>query len=212
MDDTSKKQIRTFGYASFLNDFGSDMIYPFWPIFLTTVLGAPMSVVGLIDGLGDAIVSLSQAFSGYYSDKIGRRKPFIWLGYLFAGTARIGYAFAPVWQWIIPFRVLDRFGKMRGSPRNAIVANLSTDANRGANFGYLRMMDNAGAVCGVLVSIVLLKYIGYHALFLIAAIPSCISALLIFTRITEKATPDKPIWKGVSFAHFEKNTLLFLKI
>ncbi len=73
----NKKTVRTFAVASFLNDFGSDIIYSVWPLFLTTVLGANMAVLGFINGLGDALVSVSQAVSGYVSDKIRRRKVFV---------------------------------------------------------------------------------------------------------------------------------------
>ena len=85
------KTVRTFALASFLNDFGSDMIYPIWPLFVTTVLQADMTILGFIDGLGDAIVSLSQAASGYISDRTRKRKVFVWTGYLFGSSSRIGY-------------------------------------------------------------------------------------------------------------------------
>ncbi|HNS33537.1 MAG TPA: MFS transporter, partial [bacterium] len=88
----NKKTIKIFAAASFFNDLGSDMIYPVWPLFVTTVIGANMAVLGLIDGLGEAIVSISQAVSGYISDRIKKRKVFVWTGYLFGSAARIGYA------------------------------------------------------------------------------------------------------------------------
>ena len=69
----SKKTIRTYSWATFLNDMGSDMIYPIWPLFVTS-LGANMAVLGFLDGLGDALVSFSQAVSGYISDRIRKRK------------------------------------------------------------------------------------------------------------------------------------------
>ena len=82
----NRRAMWTFTAASFLNDFGSDMIYPIWPLFVTIALGADKSILGLIDGLGDAIVSLSQAASGYASDKIRKRKVFVWSGYLFGAA------------------------------------------------------------------------------------------------------------------------------
>ncbi|MEJ2484008.1 MAG: MFS transporter, partial [Gemmatimonadota bacterium] len=110
----SRKTIRTFALASFLNDLGSDMIYPVWPLFVTSVLGANMAVLGLIDGLGEAIVALSQAGSGYISDKIRKRKIFVWIGYFLGSLSRIGYGLSTTWQQLIPLRILDRAGKMRG--------------------------------------------------------------------------------------------------
>ncbi len=204
-----ERQLKTFGWASFLNDFGSDIIFPLWPIFLTSVLGANLAVLGLIDGLGNALVSVSQAVSGFWSDRIGQRKPFIWIGYACAGIARVGYALAPGWAWVIPFRALDRAGKMRGAPRDAIIADLSTDQNRGRNFGYLRMMDNLGAVCGVLFTIFFFQYLGYTALFLIAAIPSLIGSMLI-VRVIQDTKSERKIFKGLAVKDLSGNLVLVL--
>ena len=168
----NKKVVRTFALASFLNDFGSDIIYPIWPLFVTSFLGANMLFLGFVDGLGVAIVSISQAVSGYLSDRVGRRKMFIWTGYLFGSFSRIGYALSRTWQWLVPFKILDRSGKMRGSPRDAMVADASTDENRGSNFGFLRAMDHLGATCGIITSILLFPLLGYQNLFLMAAVPS----------------------------------------
>src|SRR3989344_5468698 len=158
---TVDKKVKVFALASFLHDLGSDIVFSVWPIYVTQILGANMAIVGLIDGIGEALVSISQAVSGYISDRIRKRKLFVWLGYLFGGVARIGYAFAPVWQWLIPFRVLDRSGKIRGTPRDAIISDISTRQNRGKNFGILRMMDNLGAVAGILISIFFLEKVGF---------------------------------------------------
>ena len=103
----SKKSIVVFSLASFLNDFGSDIIYPIWPVFVTALPGVNMTVLGLIDGLGEAIVSISQAGSGYLSDRLKKRKIFIWTGYFFGAMSRMGYAFSSIWQHLVPFKVLD---------------------------------------------------------------------------------------------------------
>ena len=205
-----KKTVRTFALASFLNDLGSDMVYPIWPLFVTSVLGAPMSALGFIDGLGEAIVSISQAASGYASDRIRKRKVFVWTGYLFGSLSRVGYAISSVWQHLIPFRILDRTGKIRSAPRDAIIADISTKENRGKNFGLLRAMDNLGAVCGIIVCILFFGLLGYRNLFFLAAIPSVISALLVFYLIKEKKPADVRIYKGLSLKDLDKNFKLFL--
>lgn len=208
----NRRAMWTFAAASFLNDFGSDMIYPIWPLFVTIALGADKSILGFIDGLGDGIVSLSQAASGYASDKIRKRKVFVWSGYLFGAASRIGYAFSTVWQHLIPFRILDRAGKMRGAPRDAIVADLSTKENRGRNFGILRAMDNLGAVCGIIVCIAFFGagLLGYTQLFLIAAVPSVIGALLIILLIREKRPSDTRLYKGLTLSRMNTNFKMFL--
>jgi len=213
-DELSAKQKETrkfmavFSSASFLNDFGSDMIYPIWPLFVTEFLKANMAVLGLIDGLGDAIVSISQAGSGYLSDRIRKRKVFIWTGYLCGSASRVGYALSTVWQHLIPFRILDRSGKIRGAPRDAIVADVSTRENRGRNFGLLRAMDHLGAACGVIVSILLFSYLGYRSLFLLASIPSLIGVLLILAFIKDRKTEE--IYEGFSLKDLTPNLKLFL--
>lgn len=206
----TKKTVRIFALGSFLNDLGADMIYPIWPLFLTSVLGADMAILGLIDGLSDSIVAISQAISGYVSDKIKKRKIFIWIGYLFGAAARLGYAISATWQQIIPFKILDRAGKIREAPRDAIIADVSTLKNRGKNFGIVRAMDNLGAVVGITISILFIETLGYRNLFLIAAIPSAIGAFLIFTLIKEKKPVESKVFKGLSFKDLNKNFILFL--
>ncbi len=188
----NRRFMTVFSSASFLNDFGSDMIYPIWPLFVTEFLKANMAVLGLIDGLGEAIVSISQAGSGYLSDRIQKRKIFIWAGYLCGSASRLGYALSTVWQHLIPFRILDRSGKMRGAPRDAVVSDISSRENRARNFGLLRTMDHLGAACGAIVSILFFSYFGYRTLFLLASLPSLIGALLIFVLIKDRKTQEIP--------------------
>lgn len=204
-----KRTVWTFASASFLHDMGSDMIFSIWPMFLTTVLGANMAVVGLIDGLGDAVVSIAQAASGYLSDRLGKRKPFVWMGYLFGSIAKVGYSLAPTWHWVLPFRLLDRSGKMRGAPRDAIVSDLSTVQNRGRHFGTLRMMDNAGAIVGILASIVLVRFIDLRTLMLIAAVPSLLAVLLVLLAYRERRPDGTKVFKGIHLKDFSPNLRLY---
>ena len=204
-----RKTVWTFALASFLNDFGSDIIYPIWPLFVTAVLGANMAILGFIDGLGEAIVSISQAVSGYFSDKIRKRKIFIWTGYFLGSLSRVGYSLSGTWRHLIPFRILDRAGKIRGAPRDAIIADISSQKNRGRNFGLLRTMDSLGAVFGVIFCIIFFKLLGYRKLFLIASVPSVIGAFLIFFLIKEKK-PRNIIYRGLTLKELDKNFKLFL--
>ena len=208
--EENKRSIRAFAWASFLNDLGSDMIYPVWPLFVTSVMGANMAMLGLIDGLGEAFVSISKAISGYISDRIRKRKFFIWSGYILGSISRLGYALAPSWQWLIPLKILDRSGKIRSAPRDALVADISTDQNRGGNFGLMKAMDNLGAVCGIIVCLLLFEHIGFTNLFLIAALPSLVSAFLIYTYIKENKISDKKLFADFTFKDLDANFKLFL--
>ncbi|MFW6160585.1 MAG: MFS transporter [Acidobacteriota bacterium] len=208
--ETPKKVVRTFAAASFLNDLGSDIIYPIWPLFVTQILRANMTALGFLDGLGEALVSLSKFASGYFSDRIKRRKIFIWTGYLFGALSRIGYALSSVWTHLIPFRILDRSGKIRSSPRDALVADISSAEERGKNFGLLRAMDHLGAFCGVLICIAFFNLLGYRLLFALAAVPSLISAGLVFFLIKERKTEKIKLYKGITLKDLNKNFKLFL--
>ena len=205
-----RKTVRAFAAASFFNDLGSDMIYPIWPLFVTVYLGADMAVLGLIDGLGDAVVSLSKAASGFLSDRLRKRKIFVWTGYIMGGLSRIGYAFTTAWPLVIPFRILDRSGKIRSAPRDAFIADVSTAGTRGKNFGLVRAMDHLGAVCGVVICILFFKYLGYRKLLLLAAIPSLIAAVLVLSLIKERKAPDAKAFKGLRLRHLDGNFRLFL--
>ncbi len=95
-----RRVVQTFGIASFLNDMGSDMVFAVWPAFVALLAppGLAPLILGLVDGIGDFIVNVSKGFSGFLSDKIQKRKPFIWSGYLMGASSRIIYSFSPTWQ------------------------------------------------------------------------------------------------------------------
>lgn len=208
MDDSNaRKTLKAFALSSFLNDLGSDMVYPVWPLFVTSVLGGSMTFLGFIDGLGEALVSFSQAGSGYLSDRLQKRKVFIWVGYIFASVSRIGYAASFSVNHLVPFRILDRLGKIRGAPRDAMLADISTRKTRGAAFGFLRALDNLGAVCGILVCIALVQKIGYRPLFLVAAFPSLLGAFFILSLIKEKKTGSAYV--SISLKDLTPNLKLF---
>jgi MFS family permease len=208
--DRAKKTVRVFAAASFLNDLGSDMIYPVWPLFVTEVLKANMAVLGFLDGLGEALVSLSQAASGYISDRLGRRKIFIWAGYLCGSVSRTGYAVSRIWPQLIPFRVLDRVGKVRSAPRDALIADSTADENRGRAFGLLRTMDNLGAVCGILLCLALLPLLGFRLLFALAALPSLAAAILILATIREGRAADRKIFQGLTLGDIGPSLRLYM--
>jgi len=212
MVSKNNKTLRVFSAASFLNDLGSDIIYPLWPLFVLSLPGANAAVLGLIDGVGDALVSISQAGAGFLSDKIHKRKVFVWAGYLLGGFSRVGYALAPAWQWLVPFRILDRGGKMRDTPRDVIMVDASVAGERGKNFGIMKTFDNLGAVCGVLIAMTFVGVLGIRQLFFLAALPSMIGAFLVYKTIKDPAAADKKIFKGFSIAktsiHFKFLLLL----
>lgn len=204
----NKKTVWLFSAGAFLNDLGYYLIITIWPVFVTSVIGASVTFLGFIDGLGDAFVSLSQAGSGFLSDKLKKRKIFIWLGYFFAFISRVVYAVSyQSWQ-LIPGKILDRSGKMRDAPRDAIVADIAPREKRASAFGMLRAADRGGAVLGLLASILLVSYFSYRQMFLLAAIPSLLGSLIVLFFVRESVYADhlKPVF---SFKFVSRDLKIF---
>lgn len=145
--------VKLLGLTSLLNDTASEMLAPVMPAFLTTVLGAAKWQIGLIDGVGEAVSSLVKLWSGARSDNVGRRKGFILVGYFIAVLTRplMGLAAAP-WH-VFGLRTIDRVGKgIRAAPRDAMIADTTSEQSRGRAFGFHRAMDHLGAALGALIA------------------------------------------------------------
>lgn len=151
--------VKRLGLVSFFADVSSEMLYPITPIFLTVVLGASMTSLGFIEGLAEAIASLLKTYSGFWSDRIQKRKPFVWTGYLLAALAKPITGAATAWTGVLFARSLDRTGKgLRGAPRDALLADSVSADRLGAAFGWHRLMDTLGAAVGPLLAILFLQY------------------------------------------------------
>jgi len=192
MDTKNKisKNVLMMGLVSFFNDFASEMVYPVVPIFLTSILGAPASAVGVIEGIAESTASLLKAVSGRMSDKLKKRKIFVILGYSFSTLSKPILGLANVWPVVLLGRFIDRFGKgARTSARDALIAESSTSTNRGKSFGYHRAMDTMGAVVGPLSALILLHYFSdnLRMIFFIAFIPGLIGIILLLFFVKETA-------------------------
>lgn len=203
--------------VSFFADVSGEMIYPFIPIFLTTVLGAPVAAVGLIEGIAESTASLTKIASGTWSDRLSRRLPFIVFGYGAAAVAKLLLAVAVAWPMALAARTLDRFGKgVRGSPRDALIADSTVPEHRGRAFGFHRSLDTAGAVVGPLVALVLAA--AFHDqlrwVFAIAVIPGVLSvaalALVHESKPSQQAGAVKPPTTRASIRALDRRLQLFL--
>ena len=182
------------GFASFLTDMSSEMIYPLLPVFLTTVLGASALSLGIIEGVAETTASFLKLLSGIWSDRVSRRKPFVLVGYGLAGLARPLIGLATGWVFVLVMRFTDRIGKgLRTSPRDALIADCVPTANRGGAFGFQRAMDHAGAVAGPLVAAGLLWMGGLSLrhIFLLAFIPA--AAVIVVLAVGVRETPRTPV-------------------
>jgi MFS family permease len=195
--------VRTLGVVSLLNDAGSEMVYPFLPSFLLRTLGAGPVFLGVIEGMAEAAASLVKLFSGSFSDRAGKRKPFILLGYLASACARPLLGLAKTPPFVLTIRLLDRGAKgIRSAPRDALVAQVTDKASRGRAFGFQRAMDNVGAVVGPLLGAGALSLVGSTVgVFFLAAIPGAFAALAVAIGVRERpCAPRAPSAAGESGA------------
>ena len=168
--------------VSFFNDIASEMIYPIVPIFLTTVLGAPVTIVGLIEGIAESTASILKVFSGWFSDKLRSRKPFMVVGYGLSALSKAVLAASFHWSMVLGGRFLDRFGKgIRTSARDALISESSEAQYRGSVFGFHRAIDTMGALIGPLIALALMNRCGDNLRFIfhLAVIPSLIGIILL---------------------------------
>jgi MFS family permease len=190
------KQVVLLGLVSFFTDFASEMLYPVTPIFLTSVLGASMSVVGLIEGFAEITAGFLKGYFGSLSDKIGKRSVFVVTGYSLSGIVKSLPGLLATIPVVIFSRIGDRIGKgIRTAPRDALLASYAGE-NSGAVFGFHRSMDTFGAVIGPLAALILVHFIpdGYRTIYLFSLIPSFLAIGFAFTvkdRPTEKSSSRK---------------------
>ena len=178
--------VRWFGVASLMTDAAGELIYPLLPLFLTSVLGGTAAFVGVIEGVAESTSAILKLVSGKISDRVAHRKPLVLLGYGLTSVVRPLIALAGS-QWVVLLiRFFDRAGKgIRGSPRDAMVADVTPRGARGGAYGFHQAMDNAGAVLGPLIGFVLVGtlHVGLRAAFAWTAIPGALAvAALLAVR------------------------------
>jgi len=184
------------GFVSLFMDISSEMIHALLPVFLVTVLGASTVAVGVIEGVGEATASISKLFSGWLSDRLGRRKGLIVLGYGLGALAKPIFALAPTVGWVFFARVSDRIGKgIRGAPRDALVGDLAADGQRGAAYGLRQSLDTVGAFAGPLAAIGLMALFAndFRLVFWLAVLPGAVSVAILVLAVRE---PERPAGKG----------------
>jgi MFS family permease len=189
------RNVKLLGWASCLNDIASEMIYPLLPQFLITVLGGNRFYLGIIEGVAESGASLLKLWSGAWTDRAGRRRGFVIIGYALAAVARplVGLVLVP-WQLFV-VRTGDRIGKgIRTSPRDAMIADSTDPDFRGRAFGFHRAMDHLGAAIGpVLAAVFLWFWPGeLRTLFLLTILPGMVVVGLLVMGLRETTTTDPP--------------------
>lgn len=187
------RSVWLLGLISLVNDSASEMMYPLIPLYLSSVLLAGPRVLGLIEGLAEAVASLLKLWAGVMVDRSGRSKPWIIGGYGIAGLARPAIAFVGSWPLLLALRVADRIGKaVRAAPRDALLAAHIAPEQRGLAFGLHRALDNCGAVVGPLLAWALLSAgAPLQQVFLWALVPGA-ACLVLATAVRDAPPPAAP--------------------
>jgi MFS family permease len=185
------RTVLALGAVSLLTDLSSEMIYPLLPVFLSTVLGAGPLAIGAIEGAAESVAALLKLASGWWSDRLPRRKPLVIVGYGLASVVRPLIGLAQNVVHVLGVRLIDRAGKgIRGAPRDALIADAVDASQRGRAYGFHRAADHAGAVAGPLVAFALLTWggVSLRTVFLLAAIPAsgAMIALIFGVRETKR--------------------------
>ena len=190
------RDVRALGIVSLCMDTSSEMIHSLLPVFLVSVLGASTEIVGIIEGVGEATASISRLFSGWLSDRLGRRKALTAAGYGLAALSKPLFAVAATPVWVLGARFVDRLGKgVRGAPRDALIGDLTPPELRGAAYGLRQALDTVGAVAGPLVALVLMAWSAnrYRLVFWVAVIPAMVAVAVLALAVREpEARPAAP--------------------
>ena len=198
------------GLVSFLNDLASEMVTPFIPILIATVLGAGPVILGLVEGVADAAASFIKLWAGRYSDgKHGRRKRLMVFGYGLSNLARPLLGLVSSWGALLLLRSLDRAGKgLRNAPRDALLADSAHPEIHGFAYGFHRAMDNAGALGGTLLAIIALSWLHWTVseVILWSIVPGILVMLVLIFGVREpprlEVAQEKPraplVWSLLS--------------
>ncbi len=182
------RTVWALGLVSLFMDLSSELVHSLLPVFMTTVLGASMLAVGIVEGVAEATASVVKLASGWLSDRLGRRKPLVVFGYGLAALSKPLFPLAGSVALVLGARFIDRIGKgIRGAPRDALIADVTASEGRGAAYGLRQALDSAGAVLGPLaaVGLMLLLASEVRAVLWLAVIPALVSVAILVAFVRE---------------------------
>lgn len=209
-----EKNVFYTGLTSFFTDTSVKMIYSVMPLFLLSI-GASKTSISLIEGIAESTASFFKAFSGYWSDKIGKNKPFMLVGYGITALITPMYALVGIPVHVLLLRFVERIGKgLRTAPRDSLISGSVKGNETGRNFGFHKAMDNSGAIFGPLAAFMLLYLfpLNYTYIFLLATIPAILGVITIIAFIREAKPIKAPSDKRFHVNHLPKRFYFFLII
>ena len=202
------------GITSFLTDTSVKMVYSVMPMFLMSI-GATKTSLALIEGIAESTASLVKALSGFWSDKTGKNKPFMLIGYGLSAFILPLYTFVATPMQVLYLRFIERFGKgIRTAPRDSLIAGSVRNGETGKSFGLQKAMDNSGAIAGPLAAFAMLLLLpgNYRIIFLFAGIPGVLAIFVIIFGIREAGKGSQELFTVFHFNDFPVKYYLFLLI
>lgn len=195
------RNVFLFGVASLFSDMGHEMATAILPIFLSVELHSAAAVLGIIEGVSDFFSSSIKTFAGWYSDKLGKRKPFMIFGYVMTGFFIPAIGFATHWIHVLVARTLGWLGKgIRSPARDALLSDSVDKKTRSQSFGFERMMDTMGAIIGPALAFFLLSRMGIRNIFFLSAIPgflAVIAILMVREKYKKQRSSNIKFWKTI---------------
>ena len=208
------RNIIIVGFVSLFTDLSSQMVFPLIPLYLVSI-GASALIIGIVEGAAESTASLLKVFSGHWSDKIEKRKPFIFAGYGISSITKPLFGFAKIWPFVLIVRIVERVGKgIRNAPRDAIIAESCDPSVRGKSYSFHRAMDGIGSVSGALLALFLFPIFGYQKIFFIAFLPGIVAVLVILLikenkhQICNNTKKHDPFFTSIK--KLPKNLLLYI--
>jgi MFS family permease len=211
------RTVWALGAVSLLMDLSSELVHSLLPVLMVTVLGASMLAVGLVEGIAEATASIVKLFSGAISDRLGRRKPIVVLGYGLAALSKPLFPLASSVPLVLGARFMDRIGKgIRGAPRDALIADVTPEGARGAAYGLRQALDTVGAMLGPLAAIGLMLALtnDVRSVLWWAVLPAALAVVVLVLFVKEPpgavAPLERPVFK--SFYRIGTRTWLVVAI
>ncbi len=179
------------GFVSMFMDISSELVHSILPVFMSTVLGASMVTIGLVEGIAEGTAAITRVFSGAISDVFGKRKALAVMGYALGAVTKPVFPLATTIGWVFGARFVDRIGKgIRGAPRDALVADLVTPQLRGAAYGLRQALDSVGAFIGPVLAMAFMIWLAndIQAVLWVAVVPGFLAVLLLMVALREPET------------------------
>ncbi|MCL2130100.1 MAG: MFS transporter [Treponema sp.] len=200
------------GLVSFFTDISSEMVYPILPIYLSSIMGATPTIIGIIEGIAESIASIIKLVSGIFADKYGNKKRLAFFGYFSSVLNKVIILFSVTWTGVLLARIVDRFGKgIRTAPRDALIAESADKTQLGKSYGFHKGLDLLGTAIGIMLAFIILTQNSnnFKKIFLYSLIPAILGIIII---LFVKDKKEKAAKKDISFnwKSLDKRFKLFL--